>query len=159
MWTLQAENIQNVCQLQSKHLRFGVHKSWNFVQNFLRKPWKRRTSKMRLNFMANSFALDTKNVRMHPEMFYKACTEKTSKMRLNFTANTFVFRRINREISPILFSISLASEEVPKCVWTSRQTASFLDALIMKLCQEIFHKAYMEKTSKISQTSQETASF
>jgi len=71
---------------------------------------------MRLNFIANSFALDAKNVKMHPEMFYKACTEKTSKMRLNFTANRFDFRRINREISPISFSINLASEEIPKCV-------------------------------------------
>ena len=93
--------------------------------------------------------VDTKNVKMHPEIFYKACTEKTSKMHLNFTANSFVFRCINREISSITFSINLASEEVSKCIWTSRQTVTFLDALIIKLHQELFHKACMEKTSNI----------
>jgi len=72
---------------------------------------------MRLNFTTNSFVCGRKkNVKMRPEIFYKACAEKTSKMRLNFTANSFVFRRINREISPITFSINLARGEVPKCV-------------------------------------------
>jgi len=93
--------------------------------------------------------VDAKNVKMRSEMFYKACTEKTSKMRLNFTANSFVFRRTNREISPITFSINLASGKVPTCVWTSRQTVTFLDAAIVKLHPELFHKACMEKTSKI----------
>jgi len=68
-----------------------------------------------MNFTANSF-VDAKNVKMHPEIFYKTCTEKTSKMRLNFTANSFVLRRIDCEILPITFSTKLASGEVPKCV-------------------------------------------
>jgi len=93
--------------------------------------------------------VDAKNLKMRSEMFYKACTEKTSKMPLNFTATSFVFRRIYREISPITFCINLASGKVPKCVWTSRQTVTFLDALIVKLRPELFHKAWMEKTSKI----------
>ena len=93
--------------------------------------------------------VDAKNVKMRPEMFYKACTEKTSKMRVNFTANSFVFRRVNREISYITFSINLASGKVPKCFWTSRQIVTFLEALIVKLRPELFHKACMEKTSKI----------
>jgi len=92
--------------------------------------------------------LDTKNVKMRPEKFYKACTEKL-QMRLNFTANSFVFRRINCEISPITFSINLASREVLKCVWTSQQTVMFLDALTVKMRQELFHKALMKKSSKI----------
>ena len=71
-------------------------------------------------------------------MFYKAYTEKTSKMCLNFTANSFVFRRIHREISHITFSINFASGEVPKCVWTSRQTALLLDAKIVNMRPESF---------------------
>jgi len=71
---------------------------------------------MRLNFTANSSICGRENVKMRPEMFYKARTEKTSKMRPNFTANSFDFRRVNCEISPIIFSINLASGKVPKCV-------------------------------------------
>jgi len=36
------------------------------------------------------------------------------------------------------FFINLTSRNLPKCVWTSRQTASLLDTLIMKLHPELF---------------------
>jgi len=58
-------------------------------------------------------------------------------MHLNFTANSFVFGRINREIVPRTFSVKLASGQLPECVWTSPQTASFLDAQIVKLGPEL----------------------
>jgi len=44
--------------------------------------------------------LDPKIVKMHPELFHKACMEKTSKMHLNSTASSFVFGRTNRENTP-----------------------------------------------------------
>jgi len=59
-------------------------------------------------------------------------------LRLNCTANRFVFERINRRIAPRTFSVKLAVREVPKCVLTSRQTASFLDAKIEKMRPELF---------------------
>jgi len=71
---------------------------------------------MCLKFTTNSFLLDSKNAKMRPEIFYKACMEKTSKMRLNFTANNFVFARINREIPPRSLPANLTSRELPKCV-------------------------------------------
>jgi len=49
------KSLQNGSELHSKQLRLWTHKSWKFVQKFLCKPWRRRTSKMRLNFAANRF--------------------------------------------------------------------------------------------------------
>jgi len=102
------------------------------------KPRKARTSKMRLNFTANNFVFG----RIHRKnasttFFYKVCKAKTSKMRLNFTASRFIFEHINRGISPITFSVNLAGRELLKCVGTSRQTASFLDAKIEKMHPEL----------------------
>jgi len=59
-------------------------------------------------------------------------------MRLNFTANSFVYGRKKRENAPITFFIKLARRKLPKCVLTSQQTASFLDALIVNMRQEPF---------------------
>jgi len=59
---------------------------------------------MRLNFTANSFVLDAKIVKMHPHLYYEACTGKTSVMRLNFTANCFVFGSKTVIMRPELFS-------------------------------------------------------
>jgi len=53
-------------------------------------------------------------------------------MRLNFTAKNFVFGCTNRGIAPRTFSVTLAGRELPKCVSISWQTASFLDAQIVK---------------------------
>jgi len=44
------------------------------------------------------------------------------KMRLNFTANSFICGRINRENLSRTFSVNLAGGELPKDVWTLRQT-------------------------------------
>jgi len=100
---LQAESLQNGSELHSKQLRFWTHKSWKFVQKFLCKPWRWRTS----------------------------------KTRLNFTANSFIFGRTNRGIAPRT-SVKLAGRELPKCVWISGKTASFLDAQIVELRPQLF---------------------
>jgi len=59
---------------------------------------------------------------------YKACKTRTYKIRLNITANRFIFGHINRGIAPRTFSVKLAGRVLSKCVWISRQTASFLNA-------------------------------
>ena len=74
---------------------------------------------------------------------------RTTKMRLNFTANSFVFKYINRENAPRTFFINLAERNLPKCVWTHQQTASFLDPKIGKCTQNFVYKACTEKTSKL----------
>ena len=81
-------------QQTASFFRFETHESWKFAQNFLCKPRRWTTSKMRLNFAANSFA----------------------------------FRRINRKNALKTLLINLAKRKLPKCVWTSQQTASHLDA-------------------------------
>ena len=59
-------------------------------------------------------------------------------MRLNFTANSFVFGRINRENAARTFYIKHARQKPQKCVWTSQQTASFLDEKIETMRPELF---------------------
>jgi len=71
-------------------------------------------------------------------LFCKTCRQRRSEMRLNFTANSFVFGRINRENAPRTFYIKHARRKRQKCVWTSQQTASFLDAKIKKMRPEHF---------------------
>ena len=56
-----------------------THKSWNCAQNFFFKTCKQRTSKMRLNFMANSFVFDTYIVKMRPEHFIQSMQGKNVK--------------------------------------------------------------------------------
>ena len=70
--------------------------------------------------------------------FCKTRRQRTFKIRLNSTANNFVFGRINRENAPRTFFYKACKAKLPKCVWTSQQTASFLDAQIEKLCPELF---------------------
>jgi len=91
--------------------------------------------------------------------FYKAWKAKTSKMRLNFTANRFIFGRTNRGIAPTTFFVELAGRERPKCVWTSQQTALFLDAQIEKMRPELFINLARRKLPKCVWTQQQTASF
>ena len=90
------------------------------------KTSRQRTSKMRLNFRANSFVFGWGNCAHN--FFFQTCRQRTSRMRLNFTVNSFVFVSTNRGIASRTFSFKLAGRELPKCVWTSQQTASFLDA-------------------------------
>jgi len=66
-------------------------------------------------------------------------------MRLNFTANSFVFGRTNRENAPRSFFTNLARRLLPKCVETSRQTASFLDAKFRKMCPELFLQSVQDE--------------
>ena len=70
--------------------------------------------------------------------FCKTRSQRTFNMRLNFTTNSFVFGCTNRGIATRCFSVKLAATELPKCVWTSRQPASFLDAKIEKMRPELF---------------------
>jgi len=94
LYNLQAENFQNVSELHGKQLRFWVHKSWNCTHNF----------------------------------FCKTRRQRSSRMRLNFTANSFIFGCINQENAPTTFFMKLGRWKLPNWVWTSQQTASFLDA-------------------------------
>ena len=70
--------------------------------------------------------------------FHKAWKAKTSKIRLNSMVNGFIFGRMNRENAPRTFFIRLERRKLLKCVWTSQQTASFLDAQLVKLRPELF---------------------
>jgi len=92
------------------------------------KTCKRRTSKMRLNFTANSFVFGCKyHENALSSFFYKPCKVKRSKMRLNFTANSFVFGCKLPENAPRTFVVNFANRERIKCVWTSQQTSLFMD--------------------------------
>jgi len=70
-------------------------------------------------------------------------------MRLNFTANRFIFGLTNRGIAPRAFSVKLAGRELPKCIRTSQQTVSYLDAKIEKMRPVLFHEAGKSKASKM----------
>ena len=63
--------------------------------------------------------------------FCVTCKWRTFKMRPNFMPNSCVHGHINRENAPIRFSVKLASTDLQKYVWTSQQTASFLDVQIV----------------------------
>ena len=58
---LQAENFLNAFEFNGKQLHFWTHKSWNRTYNFFSKTRRQRTSKMRLNFTANSFTFGRAN--------------------------------------------------------------------------------------------------
>jgi len=126
--TLQTENFQNASQLHGKQLRFWMHNrehaprtySVNLASGVLQNASELHGKK--LHFPTHKLWNCVQNV------FCKSCRRRTSTIRLFFTANSFVFGRINREIVPKTFSINLAGGELPQCVWTSRQTVSFLDA-------------------------------
>jgi len=77
--------------------------------------------------------------------FCKTCQKITCKMCVNFTANSFVFEHINRENLPRTFSVNLGGGELPKCVWTSQQTTSFLDAKIGKMRPELFSQSVQDE--------------
>ena len=110
--------------------------------------WKAKRSKMQLNFTASSFIFGHKSWNCAQNFFCKPCRQSTFEMRLNFTGNSFVSEFTNREIVPRTFSVKLASGKLPECVWTSQQTASFLDAKSGNCAQNILYKTYKTKTSK-----------
>jgi len=124
-------------------------------------PHKAKTSEVRLNFTVNSFVFGHINGKNAPRTFCKPCRRKTSKMCLNFAINLFVFGRINRVNAPSTVLSTSQGENIqneselrrkelhfgthksrkcaqnfvcksskwklPECVWTSKQTALFLD--------------------------------
>jgi len=64
-----------------------------------------RTSKIRLNFTANSFGFGHINRDNAPKnFFYKSRKVKTSKMRLNFAGNGFIFGKQIVKLRPELSS-------------------------------------------------------
>jgi len=67
---LASGNLQNASELYSEQLRLWTHQSWKFVQNFLCKPWRRRTSEMRLNINANSLIFERTNRDTAPWTFF-----------------------------------------------------------------------------------------
>ena len=69
LWNLQAENFQNASEFHSKQLRSWTHKSWNCAQNFFFETCRQRTSRMRLNFTANSFVFGRTNHGISPRTF------------------------------------------------------------------------------------------
>jgi len=66
---LESENFQNVPEIHSKQLRFRTHKSGKCTQNFFYKACKAKTSKLRLNFTANSFVFGRTNREIAPRTF------------------------------------------------------------------------------------------
>ena len=86
---------------------------------------------------------------MRPQLLYQSCKRKTCKMHLNLTANSFIFGDINREKLSKTFSVNLGGGKLPKCIWTSWQTASFLDGQIMITHTNSFHNPCKARTSKM----------
>jgi len=83
-----------------------------------------------------------------------------SKMCLNFAANSFVFGCKNRENAPRTFSVNLARQKLPRCVWTSQKTTSLQDTYIVTLRPELFSVNFAgRELPKCIWTSQQTASF
>ena len=68
--TSQGENFRNASELRRKQLHFWTHISWKCAQKFFCEPCKRRTFKMRLNLMANSFVFGRKNRDNAPRTFF-----------------------------------------------------------------------------------------
>jgi len=106
---------------------------------------------MHLNSTANCFAFGRNNRENASRTFFTNLrSQRISKMRLNCTANRFVFGRSNREIAPRTFSVKLADRELPKCVWTSREIPSFLDANILKMRPGLFFNLQDENLQNTS---------
>jgi len=96
-------------ELHSKPLRFWTHNSWNCAQNFFCKTCRQRTSKMRLNFTANTFIFGRKN-RENAARTFLTCKVKTSKIRLDFMASSFVFAHKTCENAPKTFLWTLEAD-------------------------------------------------
>jgi len=105
------------------------------------------------------FVCATQIVKMRLQLFfYQSCKRKACKMGLNFTANSFVFGHINRENLSRNFFANLGGGELPKCVWISQQTVSFLDAQIVELRPELSVKLAGRELPKCVWISRQTAS-
>jgi len=126
------------------------------TQNFVYKACMEKTSKMRLNSAANSFAFGRKNREDASTFFINLARQRTSKMSLSFSANSFVFGCTNCGIAPRTFSVKLTGRELPKCVWTN---TSYLDANILKMRPELFFELARWKPPKCVWASLQRASF
>ena len=166
---LASGNLQNASELHRKQLRLWTHQSWKFVQNFLCKLWRRRTSEMRLNITENSLIFGRTNRDNAPWIFFINLAERelqnapefhSKQLRFltqkswNCAHNLFV-KPAGRELSEFhgkqlrswtkkswncahnLF-FKLGGRELPECVWTSQQTALFLDEKIVELRPQLF---------------------
>jgi len=69
LWSLHGENFQNPSEFHGKLLRFWTQKWWKCALKSFCNSWMRRTSKMRLNFTANSFVFGRKNREYAPRTF------------------------------------------------------------------------------------------
>jgi len=88
---LQAKNFQNASELYGKQLRFWRQKLRKCPISFFYEACTEKTSKIRLNVTANSFAFGR-------------------------TANSFVFGRTNRENAPETFFVNLEGAELKECI-------------------------------------------
>jgi len=74
---LARRELQNVPEFHSKQLRFWMHKLQNCTQQFFSKACKAKTSKMRLNFTANSVIFNTKIIELRPQLFCQTRRQRT----------------------------------------------------------------------------------
>jgi len=102
------------------------------------KAWKARTSKMSLNFTANSFIFGHINRGIAPGPFSANLAGRELPKCVWAQRQTVSFLDANRENAPRAIFIKLERRKLPKCVWTSQQTASFLDTQIVELRPEPF---------------------
>ena len=146
---LQAESLQNGSELHRKQLRFWTHESWKFVQKFLCKPWRRRTSEMHLNFTANSFISGRTNRGIAPRTFCKTRRQRTCKMHLNSTANNFIFGRINWENAPRTFFIKLERRKFQNASELHSKPLHFWMHKLWNSAYNFFCKTHRQRTSKM----------
>ena len=127
-----------LCILHGKQLHFWTQKSWKCAQNFFYKPRKPKTSKMILNLTANSFIFGCINRENAPRTFFKTSSGENVQNASELKNKQLQFwMQKSRKCTHFLF-MKLAQEKLLKSVWTSRQTALFLDVKIVKMRPEIF---------------------
>jgi len=146
--------------LKSRMFGCVTHKSWNCTQNFFLQILQAKK-------IQNASELHSKQLRFWTHKSWtcahnflcKRYRQRTSKMCANFKAKTLVLGRKNLENSSRTFSANLVGGELPKCVWSSRQTASFWTQKRRKCAQKFFIKLAWRKLPKCVWTSQQTTSF
>jgi len=97
---LQAKNFQNASELYGKQLRFWRQKLRKCPISFFYEACTEKTSKIRLNVTANSFAFG----------------RTANSFAFGRTANSFVFGRTNRENAPETFFVNLEGAELKECI-------------------------------------------
>jgi len=98
------KNFKNASEFHSKQLRLWMRKSWNCTQNFFFKTCRQRTSKMRLNFTANSFIFGRTNHGIAPTTFSVklAGRELTKCVWISWQTSSFLDAQIV-ELRPELY--------------------------------------------------------